>query len=790
MVALRTLERKLLVDLRRLWGQSVAISLVLACGVATFVMSVSTLRSLEATRDRYYHDYRFADVFVHLKRAPAGLRGRLAEIPGVVGVSTRVVEPVLLDIPGMIEPATARLISSADDPSGDLNRTHLRRGRFPEPTRPDEIVVAENFAEAHGLEPGDSVAAILNGKRRRLRVVGVGLSPEFIYAVPPGQLLPDDRRYGIFWAANRQIAAGFDMEGAFNDASLLLASDASVDDVVFRVDRLLDAYGGLGAYGREDQESHRRVADEMLQMRSMALVAPLIFLSVTAFLFHIVLSRMIDGQRDEIAMLRAFGYTAGEIGRHYLKFVVILLVPGILLGTLVGAGLARNLATTYGRFFRFPLLEFHLTWDAVGVAAAMALAAGVLGAFGAVLKAIRLVPAEAMRPQAPETFRETWTDRLGIWNRLPPIGLMVVRRLRRNFRPALLSMLGIALGEGVLVLGLFVEDTVEYVLDVQFSQSQRQDVMLSFREPLSARAFHDTEHLPGVRQAEPFRAVPVRLSNGRFSHRGAILGLAERPQLFRVLDEADRPVEIAGEGLTVSRKMAELLDVRPGDEVLVEVLEARRVRRTVLVTTVFPNYTEPAAYMRRAALHRLLEEGEQVSGAFVTVDERLADRFHRFVKETPKITGLSDKQAAIDSFRRTFAENLLRMRAVNLVFAFIICFGVIYNCARITLAERSRELATMRVLGFTRRETSAVLLGELFCITLAALPVGLAVGYGLSYATTSALDTETHRFPLVIDRETYAFAATVVSAAAAFSAAVVRRMIDRVDLIAVLKAKE
>ena len=787
---MRTLDRKLMVDLWQLRGQAIAISLVMACGIATFVMSVSTLRSLEATCERYYRDYRFADVFVHLKRAPERLRQRLAEIPGVVSVRTRIVESVLLDIPGLVEPATARLVSLPDDSEGGLNLLHLRVGRLPDPLRRGEIVVSENFALAHNLSPGDLVAAILNGKREQLRVVGVGLSPEFIYAVPSGQLLPDDRRFGVFWMAYRQVATAFDMDGAFNDAAMTLASNASLEDVIFRVDKLLDDHGGLGAYGRDDQESHRRVADELLELRSMALVAPLIFLLVAAFLFHVVLSRMIHGQRDEIATLRAFGYKASEIGWHYLKFISMLVLPGILLGTVVGARLAQNLAALYGQFFRFPVLEFSLTWDAVAFAATMAVGAGVLGALGAVVRAMRLAPADAMRPEAPETFRVTWTDRMGIWNGLSPVGLMVVRRLRRNVRATGLSILGIALGGGILVLGTFVEDTVDYVLDVQFAKTQRQDVMLTFADPHSAHSFHEVENLPGIRQAEPFRAVPVRLKKGWRSHRGSILGLAERPQLFRVLDEWERPVDIGSEGLTISRKMAELLDARLGDELLIDVLEADRVQRRAVVSAIFPDYMAPTAYMRRATLNRLMREGECLSGAFVTVDKLLLDRFYQAVKHTPGIAGVSNKQAAIDSFRETFAKNLLRMRTINVVFASIIAFGVIYNCARITLAERSRELATMRVLGFSRWETSSVLLGELFCITLAAIPLGLLIGYGLSYVTTLALDTETHRFPLVVYPATFAYSAMVVLIAATLSAAIVRRMIDHVDLIAVLKSKE
>jgi putative ABC transport system permease protein len=787
---MKALDRKLLADLRRMWGQALAISLVMACGVATFVMSTSMLRSLEATRERYYRDYRFADVFLHLKRAPNQLAARVAEIPGVARVQTRVTQSAILDIPGMVEPATARLLSLPDDPTGDLNALHLRRGRLPDATRRGEVVLSEAFAEAHGLQPGDSVQAILNGTKERLLVVGIGLSPEYVYAVQPGGFLPDNRRFGVFWMSYRQIAAAFDMDGAFNDLSATLLPRAILADVVFQIDQLTGPYGGQGAYGREDQASHRRVADEMLQLRSMALVAPLIFLSVAAFLFNVVLSRMIQGQREEIATLRAFGYTSWEIGRHYLKFISILVAGGVILGIAVGGWLARDLSETYGRFFRFPVLEIAPAADGIALAVLMSLAAGILGGLSAVRRAMRQPPAEAMRPEPPPTYRATFLDKLRVLPKLSPVTLMILRRFQRHWRPTVLSILGIALGEAVVVLGTFVEDTVDYVIAVQFRQAQRQDATVSFQETLSWRARHDVAHLPGVRTAEPFRAVPVRLRHGWRTRRLSVLGLEEEQRLFRVLDQNEQRVSLQGDGLFVSNKLAELLGAQVGDEVTLEVLEGERVTRQVTIMSVFPDYTEPGAYMNRPALHRLLREGECLSGAFVTLDEAEREAFYQAAKATPALAGLSNKQAVIDSFRSTIRENLMRMRAVNIIFASIIAFGVIYNCARITLAERSRELATMRVLGFSRWEISAVLLGELAIIALAALPLGLVFGYGLSYFATLALDTETHRFPLVINRSTYAYAASVVILAVTVSSLIVRRMLDKLDVVAVLKAKE
>ncbi len=785
-----TLDRLLFSDIRRMLGQGLAICAVLACGVATFVMSTSTHRSLEIMCRRYYRDYRFADVFAQLKRAPNQLRVRLSEIPGVDDVETRAVREVILDIPGMVEPATGRLVSIPDDPQQGLNAIHLRRGRFPDPARRGEVVASELFAEAHRLGPGSTLDVIMGGRKQRLRIVGIGLSPEYIYAMQPGSFLPDDRRFGILWMPYRQMAAAFNMEGAFNDLSLTLQPRASEQDVLFHVDRLTKPYGSRGAYGRDEQPSHRRVTDELLQLRSMSVVMPMIFLVVTAFLFNLVLSRIVHHQQDQIATLRAFGYSSREIGLHYFKLLLVFVVLGVVCGTAVGIWLARGMTSNFAQFFRFPIVTYVIAWDQVAFALLLSLATAVAGGISALRRAMRLPPAVAMRPESPAHYHASLIERIGLGGFVTPVGLMVFRRLERNLRSTALSVLGMALGVAILVLGSFFEDTIDYVMEMMFQRAQRQDVTLTFNESASAHAVHDVRHLPGVLDVEPFRATPVRLRNGRRTKRLSLMGLEPQPRLFRLLDRNEHVVSLADRGLTISEKLAEVLDVKTGDRVEVEFLEGGHENRMVRVSSIFPDFTEPAAYLNRRELHRLLNEGERLSGAFISVDSRYVTDLHAEVKQTPAVAGITVTTAAKESFQQTIAENLRRMRTVNAIFASIIAFGVIYNCALITLAERSRDLATLRIMGFTRREVSTVLLGELAVITLASLPVGLPLGYWLSHLTTVVMDTETHRVPLVIHRATYAYATCMILATATISALIVRRMLDKLDLIAVLKVKE
>ncbi|MBL8823555.1 MAG: ABC transporter permease [Planctomycetia bacterium] len=784
------LDRKLLRELYHMRGQALAICLVMACGVATFVMSFCTIDSLHLTEQTFFERFRFADLFVHLKRAPQTLLEPLREIPGIAQLEPRIVMEVSLDVPGMAEPAVGRINSTPDRREPLLNRLYLRRGRNIEPDRPGEVLVHESFAQAHELAPGHTLAAVINGKKEKLTVVGIVLSPEYVYPVRPGEFVPDSRRYGIFWMGYSQLAAAFDMEGAFNDVAFSLLPGTIEAEVIKKVDRLTFDYGGTGAYGRADQLSYRFISNEMNQLRTMASLPPIIFLSVTAFLLHVVLSRLIGIQREQIAMLKAFGYSSWETGWHYFKLVLLLVVIGMILGVSMGAWLGYSLTQVYTHFFRFPIFYFHLSPGVVLASLGVSLLASGAGTALAVWSAIRLPVAEAMRPEAPAVYHATLLEKFGLQGWLSPALQMILRNLERQPLKTVLACLGIALSIAIVVMGNCARDAVGEMMELAFKTAQRQDMTIAFIEPTSNRVMHDLMHLPGVLRSEAFRSVPARL---RFQHRSrrlAILGLGDDRQLYRLLNLQGREVPIPQNGLVISAKLAEIFDCRVGEWLEVDILEGERPTRSLKLVALLDDFTEPAAYMHKDALHRMMREGESSSGAFLQVDQQHVDQLYREMKSMPRIAGINLKQKMIDTFQQLLDENLLMMILFNVFFASVIAFGVVYNNARISLSERSRELATLRVMGFTRSEISTMFLGELAVITLLAIPLGLLLGYLLAWLMMTALDTETQRFPLVIHASTYALAITITVIATGISAWLVSYRLNRLDLVAVLKARE
>lgn len=785
------LHRKLLRDLWLLRGPVVAIGLVIASGVATFVMSLSTLSMLYRTQAAYYERYRFADVFLRVKRAPESLPPRLAEIPGVVRVESRIVEFVNLNLPTMNEPATGRLLSLPDRGEPLLNGLHLKLGRWPELERVDEVLVSDGFAAAHRLSPGDRVGAILNGRLQYLRIVGVALSPEFIYQIREGDIIPDDRRFGIFWMRRRALEAAFQMEGAFNEAALALGPDADEDEVLRRVDRLTDAYGGVGAFGRSEQASHKFISNELNELRGMALVIPTIFLFVAAWLLQVVISRLIGTQRDQIATLKAFGYTPAEVGWHYLELVALITSLGTVVGIGVGVWLGRGVASMYSRFFHFPALEFQLDGRVVLAAVAVSLIASILSVIPPIWKSMRLPPAVAMRPEVPPAYGTTWIETLHLFRQMSVEVRMIVRQLVRRPGRAAIMCLGLSLAVAVLILGRFMLDGLNYVIESEFNVAQRQDMTLTFVEPTNARVLSEVAHLPGVLAVEPFRSIPVRLRGGHHSRRIGIMGLSENGRLFRIADIHRNAQPVPKTGLVLSERLAEVLGVQPGEELIVEVLEGRRPVARLRLEGVVSDFQGEAAYASITTIHRLMQEEHAVSGVFLTADSSREDDLYRELKQTPRLTGASLKGAALRSLKETIVANILRMRAFNVGFACVIACGVVYNSARISLAERSRDLATLRVIGFTRAEVSRILLGELVLLTLVAIPLGIGIGHLLAdFVIRIAYDTELFRIPLVITTATDAFAALVTLLAAIGTGLAVTHRVAQLDLVAVLKTRE
>lgn len=785
------LDRKLLRDLSRMKGQVVAVSLVMACGLAMMIMTRSLILTLESTRSAYYQKYAMADVFATLKRAPLSAAERIKELPGVASVETRVVLDVTLDLPGLAEPATGHLVSLPEDGAEQkLNRVFLRTGRFPRPDARREVVLGESFANANGLRTGDSLVAVINGRRETLEICGIGLSPEFVFEARAGETLPDHKRFSVIWMNYRALATAYNMDGAFNDICIDLAPGAAAPPVIEAMDRLLSRYGSGGGYTRKEQASAQRLDDELRVLHSLSVAYPLVFLSVAAFMVNAVLARIVRLQREQIAQMKALGYSSRQVGVHYLKFVFVIGVLGTFVGGIGGRYLGEGLVSLYTEFFRFPELVFRMDYSALGLALGISLGASVLGVSSVVMQAVKLPPAEAMRPEPPADFKPSVFERVGFTRWFSPAFRMALRNIERRPWQAVFTCCGLALATGLMVLPGAMSDSIDHLLTFQWNSVQRQDVAVFLSEPSSNKGLHDLEHLPGVIRAEAIRSVPARLKYGHHQRKLSVTGIPKGADLNRLLDSDERPITMPDDGLLMSKKLAEVIGARIGDEVRVEVLDGRRPVVDVPIRGLIEDFAGVAAYMDIGALRRILKEGDTVNGAYLAVDHKHWDKFMREVKDTPRAAFVMVKRDQLAAFRETTGRSMGILRKLYFTLAVIVAFGVVYNSARIALSERSRELATLRVVGFRMQEVRGVLVGELVLLVLVALPFGLLFGRGIALLIMASFSTETVRLPIIINPSTYSIAVLVVLTAATCSFTLVSRMLAKLDLVGVLKARD
>jgi putative ABC transport system permease protein len=785
------LDRKLLRDLRALKSQALAVALVMGCGLAMMIMTRSLILSLETTRDDYYRDYRFAEVFARLKRAPHSVAEQLSAIPGVAAIQTGIALQATLDLPGMAEPAGGLIQSLPERGELVLNRLHLRQGRMlVGRSSHGEILCGEAFAEANRLKPGDKISAILYGRKQEFRIAGVVLSPEFVFEAPPGAALPDNRTYGVFWMPYEELAIASNLDGAFNTVTFMLAPGVAEKEVIAAADRILAPYGGRGAYGRESHPSHVRVRDEIRVLRGLSIGFPLVFLTVAAFMTNAVMSRQITLQREQIAMLKACGFSNHQVGWHYFKFSLAIVIVGTAIGALGGLALGHRLVDMYHLFFRFPQLEFMLAKSVLLFAVAVSALAAFTGVWGAVRTAVRLPPAEAMRPEAPANYRPSLMERVGLGRTISVSLRMALRNIERRPGRAGLTVTALALATGILVVPNALRDGIDYVLDYQWDLIQRHTVFVSLIEPGPSRTLADFKHLPGVILAEPVRSAPVEMSAGNRRRRLNVTGLSGQAVLNRVIDANEKQIKLPTHGLVLSTKLAEVLEVKVGDVLNIRVLDGRRPELVVPVVALSEDFAGTAAFMEISELNRLLGEGDRITGAYLSVAAGEWREFLAQLKEAPRASSVVIKERIRDSFRKTTAESMGLVQKIYLTFAIVVAFGIVYNSARISLSERQRELATLRVVGFSRSEVAGVLISELVILTIVALPLGLLIGSGFATAILQTINTEFVRLPVILTASNYAFAVLVVTLASFLSALFASRRLNRLDLVGVLKARD
>ena len=787
------LQKKLFRVLFQQWGQSLAIIAVVACGVAAYICLYSCYLNLKLTRDTYYFQERYAHFEIMVDRAPDTAVFRVEQMPGVRRAQGRIVQDVTVDIEGINEPRTGRIISMPVPHHDVLNDIVLDQGNYFAPGAQDEVIVSDRFALANNLELGDRIDVNIESKQYNLRIIGLAMSPEFVYMIRNIQeLIPAPERFGVLWVPRDFAETALNMEAASNSIVGFADDPDHLEPLFDQIDDELEAYGVFAKLDRDNMISNRFISDEIYGLGITAQVTPAIFLAIAAMILFVLLNRMVRIDRTQIGLLKAFGYSNRAVAFHYIEYGFILGVLGCLSGFIVGQWMANGLIRMYVEFYQFPILESRIYPEVLFRSMGITMVFSLLGALSAALRAAAIQPAEAMRPEAPQAAHKTLLEYFpAVWTRLAFTWKMILRNLERNRVRAMLSISGVAVSMGLLIMGYCMLDAMDYMLDFQFREVQREDLRVAFQREHGKETLYDIERFDHVRRAEPVLEYPFTMRAGWRKKDTVVTGLPAGAELKRLINVDGQEVAIESTGLVLSDKLARELAVGPGDTVLLKPLMGRiKKEKSVTVSRVAQQYLGSGAYMDIEALSRILDEPFVMNAVLLRTDEGSALEVKEHLKEIADIASVSFAEEVLQSLLSTLAQSMKMMNVTMLIFAGVIAFSIIYNVTSVALAERERELASLRVLGLTTAEVGRIMYYENFLLGAMGILAGIPVGYGISKWLITMYDTDLFRMPFYIENRTYIWCAVIIGIFVIMANGAVWRKVRRLDLIEVLKERE
>ena len=789
------LKRKLRRDLFAAKGMLLAIVSIIALGTSNFVAMVCSYQNLTRAQQSYYADCFMADFWVNVKKVPIAELQRLKEIPGIDRLRPRIVFEATADIPGELKPVSGKIVSMPRQPSGEINGLTIRSGSYFSGRKGPEVILNEDFAEHHNLQPGDRLHLLLNNRRQELVVVGTAISAEFVYLLGPGGLVPDPSGYGIFYVQDDYAEDIFDFQEACNEIVGLLRRDSHVRvaRVLEQIENELEPFGVLDTIPRERQTSNWFLTSEIEGLKVTATVLPSVFLGVAALILNVLMTRLVEQQRTVVGTLKALGYSNREVSLHYLGFGLAVGVAGGLLGIAAGIGLAELLTMVYREYYIFPQLINQPGPVPLLSGMAMSLLFALAGTIRGVRAVMRLSPAEAMRAKPPVRGRtillEHWT---WFWRKLDFRWHMVLRDLERNRMRTFVGIVSSSVGAALLVVSFVSWDSMNELVEFQYEKVLTSDFDLTFKEDQHYGAVLEAKRFPGVDEVEPLFVMPCKYRNGHYKKQGAIMGILPNARMTVPRDIDGNPVSVPTNGVMLSRKMADMLDVQAGHLLTIEPVRGDRRPRQIVVSRVIDSYLGMMAYADWAYLNHLFGEEGAISSLQLKVSPDPAETaaFYRTIKQLPAIQSVAAIREQKEQLSDVLIEQMLASLVVVIIFAGLIYLGSILNSSLISLAERKREIATFRVLGFTTQEVGSIFFRESLCVNVAGTLCGLPLGYLLSRGMISLYDTELFRLPMLLSWQSCAITVCLGVAFTGIAHLPVRRAIRKLDWLDALNVRE
>jgi len=786
------LRKKMMRDLKENKGAYVACITIIAIGLMVFTSFSMVMNNLYLSQKEFYKSRNFADGFAEIKAMPRGKIQDLKRIKGISDVRGRLVKDVRVISPDRREEVYLRLVSVDPDEKNPVNGVMLERG-IPLDNNQMAVWLDNKFFAANGLKLNQELEIIAEGKKRSLRVVGIGKSPEFIYALrTSGDLYPSPETFGVAYVPSEIMENIFSRE-TVNDIVFTLKPGAEYSDVERELKTELKPYGLKNIFPRKDQTSHLLLTQELEGLKSTAQTLPILFLSVAAMILYIMLKRMVEQQRGQIGVLKAFGYTEREIMVHYMSYALITGIAGGIAGGLSGIAASFPFTSMYQTYFNMPGLKSSFSPLYLFISILLSLIFSVFAGYQGCKGILALEPAEAMRPQTPPAGSKIWIEKITpLWGILTVQGKMATRNIFRNKGRSIFMFLGIMFTFSLLNLTWSFKDLSEQMLFDRYEKIETCDVKVSLSDPRhEEKVIRELMHFPGVKRAEAIAEVPVTFKNKWHEKDTVLLGIPADSQLYNIMDYNYHKIEPPESGILLSERLAHLLHAEVGTELNMEsvMLKDADSAERLRVAGVIPQYLGLNAYMEMGAMQRMLGQGEIATSALLKIDKNYIPSLQKEYNKSAVVSEIDERAERLEDSKELMASFTGMILILSLI-AVITGFAIIYNSSVITLTERSHELASMMVLGMTPGEVRSVMTFEQWFIGFFAMLAGIPMTKLLLMGMSQSISNDVYTLPTTMTAVSVivAFMVTVVSIWIAQQAA--SKKIKTLDLVNVLKSRE
>lgn len=768
------LHKKLWRTIGKTKGQFLAVAAVVTVGIAVYIGMTTAYFNLNESKEHFYRDHNFADYYFHVVKAPQQVTKQIEAIPGVTGVTGRIQKDVTL-VNEHNKRATARLTSYTLPMEQEINSLQLLTGRFfaaeAVAARPGEqhtrtgdieILVDPQYAAANNLDFNDTVTIVAEGKTVPLTMVGTATGPEFIYLMKDAAtLLPDPRSFGIITMSRERAQQLLNLQGQVNQVLVTLAPGTDAEKVAQQVKSILDPYGNLAAYPRKQQLSNAMLEGELDGLKASSRFMPAIFLGIAAAIQFVILGRMIRSQRLQIGVMKAIGYNSRQVILHYTGYSVMVALCGAVLGSMLGLALASVMSQAYAIYFNLPATIGAVNTQAILYGFMLSLGVSTLAGLTACRSVTAINPAEAMRPEPPKGGGKTLIENLSwLWHRLDTAWRMSIRSAARNRGRFAITMVGVVFAVGMLVVSLFTIDAVDYMIESHFHQNQRYDYLIRFAAPVKENEILIISRMQGVQKSEPLLEIPAKIKFNGKSEDDSITGLSPGTTLKRLFDHREQPAQVPEEGLLINQRTANKLGAKVGDMVELETLLGIGPARHVQVKIVGINrqLVGGGSFVSLEQANLMLQERQLASGVMLKVDPAFTAQMEEDLEDMTGVSSILSRQKELDNFNQNM-DAMVYSISIMVFFALLLGFAIVYNSSVISFSERQRELASLRVLGFTIKEVSGILLKENLLQSLLGVALGMPFGYLMVKGYISAVSTDLFTMPVIIYPTTYIYSA-------------------------------